>query len=59
MLDDARAFGPADPKRVYRNYVETCGHFDVEPVPRNRAQDLAAEWSDEITAGRQRHTRLQ
>jgi len=43
MLDDARAFDPADPKRVYRNYVETCGRLGVEPVPRNRAQDLMAE----------------
>lgn len=59
MLDDARAFGPADPERVYRNCVETYGRLGVEPVPRNRAQDLMAEWSDAITAGRQRHTRLQ
>ena len=56
MLDDADKdtpeFDPPDAERVYRNYVETCRRLGVEPVPRERAQDLIAEWSDAIAAGR-------
>jgi len=51
MLDDARAFDPADPERVYRNCVETYERLGVEPVPRNRAQDLMQEWN-EVLSGR-------
>ena len=50
MLDDADsdapAFDPPDADRVYRTYVETCKRLGVEPVPRDRAQKLIAEWSD-------------
>lgn len=51
MLDDARAFDPADPERVYRNCIETYRRLCVEPVPRNRAQDLMHEWN-EVLSGR-------
>lgn len=49
MLDDADedapAFDPPEPDRVYRYYLETCRRAGVEPVPRDRAQDLIAEWT--------------
>jgi hypothetical protein len=43
---DAPELDPPDAESVYRNYVETCRRLGVEPVPRDRAQDLMAEWSD-------------
>ena len=56
MVDDADnddpGFDPPDAGRVYRDYVETCWRLGVEPVPRDRAQDLMAEWSDAIAARR-------
>ena len=56
MLDDpdndAPAFDPPDAEGVYRNYVETCRRLGVESVPRDRAEELMAEWSDAIAAGR-------
>ena len=43
--DDQRAVD-----RVYRHYVETCRLSDIEPVPRDRAQEWIAEWSAVIAA---------
>jgi len=39
-------------ERVYRNYPVTCRRLGVTAVPRDRAQDLIAEWSEAIAAGR-------
>jgi hypothetical protein len=54
MLDDPDVleFDPPDVDRVCRNFLRTCEILGVEQVPRNRAQDLMAEWADAITAGR-------
>ena len=49
---DASAFDPPDPDEVYGRYLETCRRLAVEPVSRERAHDLIAEWSDAIAAGR-------
>jgi hypothetical protein len=49
MLDDADndppEFDPPDADLVYERYLKTCQRLAVEPVPRDRAQDLMAEWS--------------
>jgi len=50
MLDDcdsdAREFDTPDlGSRVYRNYLETCRRLGINPVPRERAEGLIAEWS--------------
>ena len=45
------AFDPPDAERVYRNYLETCRRSGVEPVPREQALGLIAEWS-EVLSGR-------
>ena len=54
MLNDSDtpARNPPDPDRVYRNYLETCRLLGIEPVPRDRAHDLIAEWDDATAAGR-------
>ena len=41
-------FDPPDPEQVYRNYLKTCHRLGVEPVSRDRAQELMTEWSDAI-----------
>jgi len=41
-----------DADRVYRNYLATCRRLGINPVPRERAEGLIAEWSAEIVAGR-------
>ena len=38
--------------RAYALYLETCRRLGVDPVPRERAQDFMAEWSNAIAAGR-------
>ena len=56
MLDDADKkslqCAPPDAERVNRNYVETCRRLGFEPVSRDRAQGLIAEWSEAIAASR-------
>ncbi|HSV24260.1 MAG TPA: hypothetical protein VLJ17_14685 [Xanthobacteraceae bacterium] len=55
MLDtdsDIPALDPPDADAVYARYLETCKHLGVEPVPRERAQELIAEWSEVIAASR-------
>ena len=45
-------FNPADapdPDRVYRNYLETCRHRGIEPVPREHAIALVQEWTEVLT----------
>jgi hypothetical protein len=42
---------PPDADAVYRNYLEKCRRLGVEPVARDHAHELIAEWSDTI-AGR-------
>lgn len=49
--DKALEVGPPDADTVYRNYLETCRRAGVEPVPRERAQQLMAEWN-EVLSGR-------
>ena len=55
MIDDtasdAPAFDPPDADTVYRYYLETCRRLGVDPVPRERAADLIAEWSAVIERG--------
>ena len=55
MLDDTDAPAPnrPDPDRVYRNYLERCRRLGIEPVRRDHARDLMAEWSVVIQASRQ------
>lgn len=48
MPADAPELDPPDPDRVYRNYVESCRRFGVEPVPYERARELVAEWAKAI-----------
>jgi len=43
---------PPDADTVYRNYLETCRRNGVEPVARDHAHQLIAEWSDTIVASR-------
>jgi len=53
--DDAlarRAADPPDPNLVYANYLKTCRRFGVQPVSREHATELIAEWSNVIAAGR-------
>jgi hypothetical protein len=47
---DAPEFDPPDEDVVYEGYLETCPRLGVEPVSRDRAQGLMAEWSDAIAA---------
>ena len=50
--DDAFKAETPDPDRVYALYLEPCRRLGVNPVPRERAQDLIAEWFAAIAAGR-------
>ena len=50
---DTSALNWPDPERVYRNYLERCKRLGIEPVLRDHAQDLMAEWSAAIEASRQ------
>ena len=43
---------PPDPDRVYRHYIVRCRRLGIEPVLRDRAHDLIAEWNDAIAASR-------
>ena len=54
MLNDTDilARDPPDPDCVYRHYVERCRRLGIEPVLRDRARDLIAEWNDAIAASR-------
>lgn len=46
---DARAaLDPPDADTVYTRHLERCKRLGIEPVPRELAQDLIAEWSDVI-----------
>ena len=49
MFDDSDKNGPEfDPPNedvVYARYLETCKRLGVEPMPRDRATALMAEWS--------------
>ena len=53
MLNDSDTptRNPPDPDRVYRRHLARCQRLGIEPVPRDRAHDLIAEWNDAITAG--------
>ena len=48
--DNACVFDPPDADAVYARYLEACKRLRREPVPRERAQDLMAEWSDAIAS---------
>ena len=37
-----------DADTVYRNYLESCRRRGVDPVPRQRAHELVAEWTAAI-----------
>jgi hypothetical protein len=54
MLNDSGtpAGNPPDPDRVYRFHLERCQQLGIEPVPRDRAHDLIAEWNDAMAACR-------
>ena len=43
---------PPDPDRVYRHYLERCRRLGIEPVLRDRAHGLIAEWNNVIAASR-------
>jgi len=43
---------PPDADTVYRNYLERCRRRGVEPVARDQAHKLIAEWSDTLAASR-------
>ena len=43
---------PPDPDLVYANYLKTCRRSGVEPVSREHAAELIAEWSDVIALPR-------
>ena len=47
---DAGPIKPPDPDEVYRHYLETCRRIGIEPVPRDRADELMREWSAAIYA---------
>jgi hypothetical protein len=49
---DGPEFNPPSAESVYCSYVETCRRLGVEPVSRDRAQGLMAEWFVERTARR-------
>ena len=49
-------FDPPDEDGVYARYLETCKHLG-EPVTRDHAQNLMAEWSVALAA-RQRQSPL-
>ena len=40
-----------DPDPLSRNYRETCRRPGVEPVPRDRAQELIREWAAAFERG--------
>jgi hypothetical protein len=44
-------FDPPDADTVYEGYLETCRRLGVEPVSRDRAGALMAEWN-EVLSGR-------
>jgi hypothetical protein len=46
---DISDLDPPDAERVYRNYLETCRRAGVEPVSRDRAQGLMAEWNEALS----------
>ena len=48
--DDAKLLD-LDMDRLYANYLVTCRMSGVEPVPRERAEGLIAEWG-EVLSGR-------
>jgi hypothetical protein len=50
--NDAPAPDPPDADAVYVRSLETCRRLGVEPVPRERAVGLIAEWSDAVATGR-------
>ena len=43
-------FEPLDPDIVWEHYLETCRRAGIEPVPREHAQGLIAEWTETIAA---------
>jgi hypothetical protein len=43
---------PPDPESVYRHYLERCRRLGIDPILRDRAHDLIAEWNDAIAASR-------
>ena len=43
---------PPDADTVYRKYLDRCRRLGVEPVARDHAHKLIAEWSDTIAASR-------
>src|SRR5262245_57059079 len=50
MLDDSADPDLADADTVHEGYLKTCAMIGVEPVPRERAHELVAEWSDSYCA---------
>lgn len=56
MLDDNNNAPAPDPPpdadTVYRHYLEKCRRQGVEPVARDHARKLIAEWSNTIAASR-------
>ena len=54
MRNDSDTFArdPPDPDRVYRRYLERCRRLGIDPVLRDRAHDLIAEWNHAIAASR-------
>lgn len=49
---DGDTLDPLETDQLYERYLETCRRLCVEAVPRDRAQDLIAEWSYTIAIGR-------
>ena len=45
---DHPEFNAPDAERVYQRYLERCKRLGVEPVIREHAQELMAEWSEAI-----------
>jgi hypothetical protein len=43
------AVEPLDLDRLYANYLRTCAMSGVEPVTRERADGLIAEWQEVLT----------
>ena len=47
------AIEPLDLDRLYRNYLVTCRMSGVEPIARERADALIAEWHEVLSGRRQ------
>jgi hypothetical protein len=47
--DDARELDLPGPDTVYESHLEACRRAGVEPVPREHAEGLIADWNDVLS----------